>query len=541
MPDKIQTQKVICQGGLFTSNNNLLLSDSLPGSASRLINYEVSLAGGYRRIDGFSKFDATYYNVDDTLAEGPILGLAIYRTDAGVTEYFAARKLKSGTVYNWYKFVSGTGWVGQTTGLTLNTTGSGVTLNRIRHVKYNFGAGNQIIFCDGVNNATIYDGTTWYNIDPAATGADLANSGGSTALDAPSFVTVYQNHIFVGGDIGYSSTLAHSAPRTPQTWTSAAGGGQLVASQEVIMMKAFREQNYLFSEDAIQRISLDGTAFVISDVTTNIGCMAADSVVEIGGDLVFLSPDGFRPVAGTAKIGDVELSTVSKPIQLLATQVIKSTDLSTLHGVVIRSKSQVRFLYGGLGAQGIIGGLRTGDTGESSLAWEWGQLRGIESNVATSGFVSGKEVVLHGNMTGDIFVQESGNSFDGVDIYSLFSPPYLDQGDTQVRKRYRKIDLFIRPEGTLTMSLSLDFDWGDSTNLTPANFEDSSEGIPAEYGSLTVTYGGDVTYGGASSPKLGFNISGDGFSIRPSFITIGQDPSHSIQGFVLDLTPLGRV
>jgi len=38
-------------------------------------------------------------------------------------------------------------------------------------------------------------------------------------------------------------------------------------------------------------------------------------VVEFGGDLLFLGPDGIRPISGTDKIGDVELATVSKEIQ----------------------------------------------------------------------------------------------------------------------------------------------------------------------------------------------------------------------------------
>lgn len=539
MADKIQTQKVICQGGLFTSDNNLLLSDTLPGSATKLVNYEVSLAGGYRRINGFSKFDATYYNVDDAAAEGPLLGLAIYKTDAGVTEYLAARKQQSGTTYNWYKFVSGTGWVAQTTGLTLNSTGGGVTLNRIRHVKFNFGAGNQIAFADGVNNLSLYDGTTWYPVDPADTGADLAHSGGAIALAAPSFVTVFQNHLFAGGDISYLSTVAHSAPRASHQWTSAAGGSQIIASQELVMMRAFRESNFLFAQDAIQKIVVSGSDFVINDVTSNIGCVAPDSVIELGGDLVFLAPDGFRPVAGTAKIGDIELNSVSKPIQLLASSVIRDYDLATMNAVVIRTKSQARFFYGGTTGVGVIGGLRTGEAGQTSLSWEWGQLLGIESNVTTSDYVAGKEVVIHGDLSGNVYLQESGNSFDGADIFSLYSPPYLDQGDTEVRKRYRTLSAFCRPEGDFTLQMSVNFNWGDDAFMTPSDYSEISLGVPSEYGALLTTYG-VATYDGAGSPKLQFDIAGEEFSIRPNFITLGTDAPHSIQGFVITLTPEGR-
>ena len=539
MADKIQTQKIICKGGLHTSNNNLLLSDELPGSASRLINYEVSLAGGYRRINGFSKFDVTYYNVDDAAAEGPILGLAMYRTNAGSTEYLAARKQQSGTTYNWYKFQSGVGWVAQTTGLTLNTTTTGVTLNRIRSTKFNFGTGNQIVFADGVNNATIYDGTTWYHIDPADTGADLAHSGGATAIAAPSFVEVYENHLFMGGSYASPNTIAHSGPRLSYTWTSAAGGGQIIADQEIIMIKPFRETNYLFAEDAIQKVTVDSSGtFVLDSVTNNIGCLAADSIVEIGGDLLFLSPDGFRPVAGTAKIGDIEIESVSKDIQLLTTAIIKETDLTTMNAVVLRTKSQVRFFYGGTNGDGLIAGLRTGDGG---VDWEWGQLKGIESNIAISDFVSGKEIVLHGDTSGNIFIQESGNSFNGEDILGVYSPPFLDQSDTEVRKRYRTLSVFTRPEGDFTLNLALDFDWGSADSPPPSDYAATSEGIPAIYGGLGVVYGGVSTYGGAGSPVLRYDIEGEAFSIRPSFVSLGTEAPHSIQGFVMTITPLGRI
>ena len=47
-------------------------------------------------------------------------------------------------------------------------------------------------------------------------------------------------------------------------------------------------------------------------LTKNIGCVSGNSIQEIGGDLIFLAPDGLRTVAGTARIDDVELSSISR-------------------------------------------------------------------------------------------------------------------------------------------------------------------------------------------------------------------------------------
>ena len=95
MPDRIQSFKVICGGGLNSNENHLDLSENNPGSATRLVNYEVSLFGGYRRIEGFAPYDTTYQEVDPDDCEGRILGLSIFKDDTlNETIIIAARKVK---------------------------------------------------------------------------------------------------------------------------------------------------------------------------------------------------------------------------------------------------------------------------------------------------------------------------------------------------------------------------------------------------------------------------------------------------------------
>ena len=75
MADRVQSYKVICGGGLNSNENHLDLSENSPGSATRLVNYEVSLFGGYRRIEGFTPYNANsnHAEVDPTNSEGKIL------------------------------------------------------------------------------------------------------------------------------------------------------------------------------------------------------------------------------------------------------------------------------------------------------------------------------------------------------------------------------------------------------------------------------------------------------------------------------------
>ena len=48
------------QGGLVTNLSPLQQGTRLPGSARVLRNFEPSIEGGYRRIEGFSKYDDAY-------------------------------------------------------------------------------------------------------------------------------------------------------------------------------------------------------------------------------------------------------------------------------------------------------------------------------------------------------------------------------------------------------------------------------------------------------------------------------------------------
>ncbi|MDA8689451.1 hypothetical protein N9L87_05425 [Rhodobacteraceae bacterium] len=114
MPDQIQSFKLICSGGLNSNENHLDLSDNSPGAATRLVNYEPSLFGGYRRIEGYDDYDSDYGEVTvdgQTTGQGKILGLAIFKDDAtNSTKIIAARQDAGGTNYSFYYYTAYIGW-----------------------------------------------------------------------------------------------------------------------------------------------------------------------------------------------------------------------------------------------------------------------------------------------------------------------------------------------------------------------------------------------------------------------------------------------
>jgi len=562
MPDRIQSYKVVCSGGLNSNENHLELSDNQPGAATRLVNYEVSLYGGYRRIEGFTEYNSSYPEVGAGLAEGPVLCTAIFKSDTQGTIVIAARKDIGAATYSFYRHVPNAAWVkydlsaaalGHQHADIVRATTDGVgTVNKIRFTKFNFGSSltgvagastNLIVFVDGVNHAIITDGVHWDLLKSTGNGTPHT-PGGAAVLNKPSLVDNFENHLFLGGDRTAESVVAHSAPNNAINFNVNDGAGQLSAGFDVVQFKPFRDNLFVFGENAIKKASPDATSgFVLDNVTANVGCIARDSVVEIGGDLVFLSPDGFRPVAGTSRIGDVEIESISKNIQQLLTDLPITYDLDNLNAVVLRSKSQVRYFIGDDSrtvdaSVGIIGGLRSAD---QRLGWEFGELLGIRASCCDSAYVSGVELVLHGDYDGKVYKQESGKSFNGADIVAIYTTPYFDFGDTETRKVFRKVNTFIRAEGPITMNMSLTYDWDDPRVTRPSTYTQDSAGAPVKYNTLGIIYAGtNVNYGGTDKPIIVTPIQGSGYAVQLTYVTLGVFDPYSIQGMVFEFSVAGR-
>ncbi len=617
MADRVQSYKVICGGGLNSNENHLDLSENSPGAATRLVNYEVSLFGGYRRIEGFTSYNANanHREVDPVNSEGKILSVSIHKDDnLDATIVIASRKVKKFTYtatagqtvfsgadsnsrtlannntantvvkktvgsntttlsasshysldgtsvtlssgasagdiieidtneYKFFRYVPFAAWSAYNTGITHKFKDGIRQVKKLRHVSFNFGDGNKICFVDGVNNAVVFDGTNWKAINPSNSGGS-SSPGGNQALVRPELVDAFENHLFLGGDRVAQATIAYSAPLDPLTFTASAGAGQLAIGFDVVQFKPFRGDLFIFGTNGIKKVSPDVTAgFVLDQITTNVGCIARDSVLELGGDLVFLAPDGLRPVAGTSRIGDVELETISKPIQQLLTALPQDYDLETLNGVVIRSKSQLRYFVGDddiftQDSFGIIGGLRSAD---QRLGWEFGELVGIRASCCDSAYVNSSELVLHGDYNGKVYQQEKTNQFDGQDILAVYATPFFDYGDTEVKKTMRKANTFIRAEGPLTLNMAVTYDWEDPNTAKPSSYSQESSGAPVRYKGKNINYAGtNINYGGTEKPIITTSLQGSGYATQLTFVTLGNFNPYSIQGIVFEFSIAGR-
>jgi len=540
------SSRVICEGGLDTSNNHINLSANKPGAGVVLTNYEVGLDGGYKRIEGFQPYDSNYAEVGVGVAEGKILGIILFENSvSGATDIIAARKDLGVDEYTLYKYEFATGWVAISTGLTHYFVTGGSTVDKLRYDVGNNGVANVLCIVDGVNNAVLYDGTDWEFIDSGSTGADMDHAGGAMALDAPTYVSFFQKHLFLASDTknSYKGVVAHSAPNVFYDFISANGSGQIIPGLEVTQIKPFRDNLFIFGINIIKKIVISDTTFLVEDVTKDIGLISSDAVVELGGQLIFLAPDGFRPIAGTDRINDIQIEALSKAIQSLVKNRVEGNSGANMNIVAIRGKSQFRVFFSSSSinvadSKGIIGSLRTSD---QQKGWEFGELLGIRASCCASKYVNGTEIVLHGDYDGVVYRQESGNDFNGSNVVSIYMTPYLDLGDTETRKVIEKVTTFMNGEETVDLILGVRYDWGSIDVAIPTPYSLVLQFVTTLYDDPTSLYNDLSTlYGGAVTPIAIKALEGSFFSIQLSYTTNGTEAPHTVHGIVLEYSVKGR-
>jgi len=262
MPDtsSISPVTVSLNGGLILDMDDFSMP---PGAAVILQNFEPSIQGGYRRLTGNSKFDSN--QVDSS---NKILGVNIFNN--GVLA----------AAGNVVKFSTGTGWG--------SSIGTRTSAGRYKFDHFNFNNTNKVIMVDDVNQAATYDGSTY----------TLLNATGAPA--DPASVAVFRDHMFFAGMSTNPQEIVFSAPFNEADFTAANGAGSIKVDTPIVELKVFRDALFIFGKDKIYQ--LQGTSIAdwqVAPVTRTLGCADGFSVQEIGGDLLFLSPDGLRTVANT--------------------------------------------------------------------------------------------------------------------------------------------------------------------------------------------------------------------------------------------------
>jgi len=526
-----------CRGGL---NTNLNQFDMLaqPGLATQLQNFEVDPDGGYRRINGFTAFGGDSATRPE--ANEKILGCFVYGDGVivcvGTNIYFS----QDGT--SWLQInrssVAGGGddYATFTGRAVLTRTDQGQCSFAIfEGATYEYG---EVIIADGANKL--------YSFRMEGTGALTTRTFFAFEItvdgtNGVKYITNHDHHLIAAGVENNLNTVYYSVYNDPDNF-SGTGAGSVVISDQIQGIRGFRTDLIVFAKNSIHKlININDSASIrIDPITENVGCLSGYSIQEIGGDLLFLSPDGIRTVAGTARIGDVELSSISRQVQQIIGELASEINEYTVDSTVLRSKSQYRLFYskdvtGYSTVKGLIGTL-------TPNGFEWSETRGIQAFGLTSGFDSdGIEVLYHGDYNGYVYNHDTGSSFNpsgtSTNIKAVYQTPNYDFGDIGTRKTLKYVRISLSPEGQVEPSLRVRYDYEDTSIPQPAEYILSSVPSPAIFGTSIF---GSVLFGGTNDPMVRQTVEGSGNTCSFRITSEDTNAPYSINGLYIDYMPSGR-
>ena len=530
-----QPYTVAVDGGLVSSTNVINLLKT-PGVAKDLRNFEVSTEGGYRRINGYQKFGTTNAT-KPTGSTTNILGVFPYAD--GVIATAGTGIFFSNDGQTWLNIgrssvaSSGDDYTAFTGRSTLTRTSQGqCQFTLFDGATFDYG---QVIIADGANKPYIFRMEGTGNLNTRTFFAEEITVTGTKGVK---YVTTHDKHLIAAGVEDNLSTVFYSATLDPTSF-SGTGSGSIVLEDQIEGIKGFRNELFIFCTNSIFKLINinDSSNVAIVPVTKNVGCLSGYSIQEIGGDLLFLAPDGIRTVAGTARIGDIELGTVSKAIQPELNVLAQSIDDFRITSIVIREKSQYRLFYTNLSAaasaqKGIIGTLRQN-------GFEWSETKGLEITEIGSGFDSnGIEKYYHGNNTGYVYVHDSGNDFDGTAILARYATPNYDYGDLGTLKTLHYVRVSASAEGVVEPDIQVRFDFGSTDVPQPPDlFDLGTINPPSEFNSAVF---GTNVFGGTASPMIRVPLQGSGTSNNFTVISNDTKSPYKINGLYVDYIPSGR-
>ena len=375
---------------------------------------------------------------------------------------------------------------------------------------FNFNGTFKNVMVDNTNNPVVFTGTTCVSLQ------------GSSDVTGASFVEEFKDHLFFAkGDL-----ITHTAPFDETDFGPSNGAGSYRLPDTCTGIITFREQLINFSQSDIRK--LQGTSsvdFTLTSIANDTGCVEGDSVKEVGGDILYLAPDGVRFLGATERIGDFNLSLASRQIQEEFKEFISAG--SSYATVTVRGKNQYRiFKYTqnalSSSGQGYIGSQFL-DQNAQSISWS--KTRGINVYRVHSAYSNDEEFVVFSNDDEYVYSMESGDTYDGVDIKALYYTPFMAVNDPTIRKTAYKVNTYFDSEGAVTGTLTLKYDFNKPKKVQP-------NVVPIDGGGSFSTWGtmvwGVSTYGGLPDTTIENHVTGSFFTVSLQYEFTGGSP------FVLD-------
>lgn len=359
-------------------------------------NVEAKPGGGYRRCEGYARFDSTVVP-----GEGQILGIHYFNDKC-----YAFRNAVGGATAVMHES-SGSGWTAKKTGLTPS--------GNYRCINYSFSGTRMMYGASGVHKAFQWDGTTW---------TDLTTG---MSPDTPDHIAAHKKHLF----LSFGNSTQHSSLGDPTSWSVVTGAGELLTDLPVTGYSVMPNGSLgIFTREGILLLagtsSSDWVANNLVEYGNNAGALP-DTIVGMGSNVRFVDTRGVYDFAASDVSSDFRDALISTDLDNDLEDVWPTATCAT----VIRKKGQMRvFFSDGSGALFVF----NRDAVMPTLM----RFPNIVRKCVSAEDSAGNEVVLFGSDDGYIYRMESGRSHGGQTINAYLETAFYDCGLKHNVKRFRR-------------------------------------------------------------------------------------------------------
>lgn len=387
--------------------------------------------------------------------------------------------------------------------------------------------GFRIYGTNGVSNGFEYD----------PVGGIFINIETGMSPDTPTHLEVHADYLFYAYPGG---SLQNSGYQLPLNWNPVFGADARQVGEDVTFMRSDVSQSLIIGtrRKLWILVGLQVEQFQIRVYSANTGAYA--NTDEMPGQIIFAEDRGITTVSAAAQYGDFAAASVTNKILDIVTGLMAND--TPVGAILTRKKNLYRLVF----ASGTVLCLAINAQGKFA-GWTKGSLAHPPSCAFADFWDDGAghktERAFLGSSNGYVYELDKGRSFDGQIVSHFIKFAYGNLGLPSTYARYRRVQIAVRPEGTSSVFVGADCDYGNRTGQTTplttlagggglwdvANWDQFLWDAPT-YSSLAVKlelegYNISVALSGSAVNDTPFTVTGMMFQYTPRIINRNSQES----------------
>lgn len=314
-------------------------------------------------------------------------------------------------------------------------------------------------------------GFRMYGVNGVGNGFEYDDSGVFTLIetgmttDVPTNLEVHASYLFFSFKGG---SLQNSGYQNPLSWNPVFGADARQVGEDVTFLREDVSQTLVIGtrRQLWMLTGLQTEQFQVQVYASNTGAIAMTD--ENPGQMIVGEDRGITSVAAAAKYGNFEAASLTDKIQKL---IVPQFNTDTVVGAIVtRKKNMYRLVFASgevyclsINAQGKFTGWLTGQWSHTPTCISCGFTQ--QSNQPQV------ERAFFGDNNGYVYEIDKGRSFDGLVVDFFLKLNYWHLKSPAVYKRFRYLQLDLQPEGSASIFVGADCNYGNLSGMTSPTYE----------------------------------------------------------------------